>query len=204
MRIKLDTGRPGYTSVIGRIGTMYYDLEALRKAYLAGESLKFLFFWGHTPPGNGRVNESCLSQWWMCRFVLDGVEYSCAEQYMMAEKARMFGDQEMLEAIMHAKHPKEMKAYGRAVRSFDLARWEARCYELVRNGNMAKFAQNPELWAFLSGTKNRILVEASPQDRIWGIGMGRQNPDVQNPLKWKGKNLLGFALTEARDLLERR
>ena len=77
-----------------------YDLKTLQKAYCSGENCRFLFFWGHTPPADGHVNESCLSQWWMCRFSAGGVEYNCAEQYMMAEKARIFGDNEMLEKIM--------------------------------------------------------------------------------------------------------
>lgn len=120
---------------------------------------------------------------------------------MMAEKARMFGDRDMLGNIMEAREPKVMKAYGRAVKNFDKETWDAACYELVRKGNMAKFSQNPELWEFLKSTRKRILVEASPRDRIWGIGMGKNNPDAECPLKWKGSNLLGFALTEARDLL---
>ena len=101
-----------------------YDLETLRKAYNRGDHLKYLFFWGHTPPADGRINESCFSQWWMCRFAVDGTEYTCAEQFMMAEKARMFGDGEMLSMILKAKHPKEMKAYGRAVRNFDKDKWD--------------------------------------------------------------------------------
>ena len=122
----------------------------------------------------------------------------------MAEKARLFGDREMLQKIMEAVHPKEMKAYGRAVRGFDEEVWNRACREIVRRGNLAKFSQNPELWEFLKGTRKRILVEASPRDRIWGIGMGRTNPDAQCPLKWKGTNLLGFVLTQVRDeLLER-
>lgn len=181
-----------------------YDLKTLQEAYRSGERCKFLFFWGHTPPADGHVNESCLSQWWMCRFSAGGVEYNCAEQYMMAEKARMFGDNEMLEKIMASKFPKEMKAYGRAVRNFDQAVWSSRCYERVLSGNLAKFGQNADLWEFLAGTKGHILVEASPRDRIWGIGMGKQNPNAQNPTLWRGKNLLGFALTEVRELLQRR
>lgn len=163
--------------------------------------MKFLFFWGHTPPENGRINETCFSQWWKCHFTVDGVEYTCAEQYMMAEKARMFHDEEMLVKILEAKHPKEMKAYGRAVKHFDQAVWENCCCEIVKKGNLAKFSQNPELWNFLKNTGSRILVEASPRDRIWGIGMGRSNPDAECPVKWRGTNLLGFALTEVRDLL---
>ena len=180
---------------------MIYQIEDLKKAYNKGEKLRFLFFWGHTPPADGHINESCLSQWWKCPFSIDGITYSCAEQYMMAEKARMFGDEEMLSMIMKASHPKEMKAYGRAVKNFNPDRWSASCYEIVKRANLAKFSQNPELWEFLKTTKKRILVEASPRDRIWGIGMRKSNPDAECPMKWRGTNLLGFALTEVRDLL---
>lgn len=180
---------------------MVYCIEDLRRAYEAGTVFKFLFFWGHTPEADGRVTEACLSQWWPCRFQVDGVEYSFAEQYMMAEKARMFGDREMEEKIMASSHPKEMKAFGRGVKGFDKGRWDASCYGIVKRGNEAKFSQNPQLWNFLKETRKRILVEASPRDRIWGIGMGKSNPDALNPLKWRGKNWLGFALTEVRDSL---
>ena len=180
---------------------MVYNLEDLRMEYYKGETYKFLFFWGHTPAADGRITETCLSQWWQCNFKAEGVEYSCAEQYMMAEKARMFKDEEMLEKIMESEQPKEMKAYGRAVKGFEKEKWDRACYEIVKKGNQAKFSQNPELLEFLLNTRKRILVEASPRDRIWGIGMGKVNPDAENPLKWRGKNLLGFALTEVRDLL---
>ena len=120
---------------------------------------------------------------------------------MMAEKARMFGDKEMLDKIMEASLPKEMKAYGRAVKNFSKEQWDASCYDIVKRGNEAKFSHNSELLIFLKGTRKRILVEASPRDRIWGIGMGKTNPDAECPLKWQGKNLLGFALTEVRDCL---
>ncbi|MCI8649796.1 MAG: NADAR family protein [Anaerotruncus sp.] len=181
---------------------MVYNLTDLRKACEAGERYKYLFFWRPTPSADGKITETCLGQWWMSDFTVDGITYSCAEQYMMAEKARLFGDAQMLQSILDAKHPKEMKALGRAVRNFDKAVWDARCYEIVRTGNIYKFSQNVQLWEFLAGTRKRILVEASPRDRIWGIGMGAQNPDAQDPMKWRGKNLLGFALTEVRDLLE--
>ncbi|MGD8191080.1 NADAR family protein [Brevibacillus ginsengisoli] len=180
---------------------MIYSIEDLRDAYRKGKSFKFLFFWGHTPPSDGSVDKSCLSQWWMSPFVVEGTKYSCAEQYMMAQKARLFQDDEMFAAILKAKHPKEMKAFGRAVRNFDKAVWESKCYEIVKRGSLAKFSQNPQLGDYLRSTKNRILVEASPRDRIWGIGMGQANPDAENSMKWRGRNLLGFALTEARDEL---
>jgi len=180
---------------------MIYDLERLRTAYSAGKKFEFLFFWGHTPPADGSIDKSCLSQWWMSPFNVEGTEYSCAEQYMMAEKARLFGDEERLDAILRAEHPMEMKALGRAVRNFDKDEWERRCYGIVKRGSLAKFSQNPRLAAYLKATKPRILVEASPRDRIWGIGMGQANPDAAHPPKWRGRNLLGFALTEARDEL---
>lgn len=180
---------------------MIYNIEDLRKAYNAGRTFKYVFFWGHTPSSDGSVTKSCFSQWWMCPFVIEGTTYSCAEQYMMAEKARLFGDEEMLASILNAKHPKEMKAYGRAVRNFDKDIWDRECYSIVKRASLAKFSQNSELGDFLKSTKNRILVEASPRDRIWGIGMGASNPDAENPAKWRGRNLLGFALTEARDEL---
>ena len=180
---------------------MVYDLKDLQEAYSRGERYKYLFFWGHTPAADGRICEACLSQWWMCRFQVDGRTYNCAEQYMMAEKARMFGDEAMLEKIMGAVYPKEMKAYGRAVQGFDKETWDKACSAVVQRGNAAKFSQDLALWAFLKGTKGRILVEASPRDRIWGIGMGRSAPDATDPLKWRGTNLLGFALTEVRDEL---
>ncbi|WP_028549680.1 NADAR family protein [Paenibacillus sp. UNC451MF] len=180
---------------------MIYGIEDLRNAYRKGKTFKFVFFWGHTPPTDGSVDKSCFSQWWMSPFVADGTEYTCAEQYMMAEKARLFKDDDMLSAILKAKHPKEMKALGRAVRNFDNEVWESQCYGIVKRGTLAKFSQNPELGDYLRSTKNRILVEASPLDRIWGIGMGKADPDAENPMKWRGKNLLGFALTEVRDEL---
>ncbi|RKN86144.1 NADAR family protein [Paenibacillus ginsengarvi] len=180
---------------------MIYDINSLRNAWQAGNKFKFLFFWGHTPPNDGSVNQSCFSQWWICPFVVEGIQYSCAEQYMMAEKARMFGDEEMLAAIMQARHPKEMKEYGRAVKNFDKDAWENGCYGIVKRGNRTKFSQHAELAAYLKKTNKRILVEASPRDRIWGIGMGQSNPDAENPMKWRGQNLLGFVLTEVRDEL---
>lgn len=180
---------------------MFYNIDNLRKAYQAGDKFKYLFFWGHTPPADGSINQSCFSQWWKSSFVVEGETYSCTEQYMMAEKARLFGDEPMLAKIMAAAHPKEMKAYGRAVRHFDQKVWEEHSYDIVKKGNLAKFEQNQELWLFMKTTKNRILVEASPRDRIWGIGMGKANPDAENPMKWRGRNLLGFALTEVRDQL---
>ena len=178
-----------------------YDLEALRRGWQAGERYRFLYFWKPEAEADGSLGPGCLGQWWPSRFTIGGTEYSCAEQWMMAEKARMFGDEEALAAIMETSSPKRMKALGRAVRNFRKEVWDARCRQLVLEGNLAKFSQDPALLAYLLSTGERILVEASPLDRIWGIGMGKNNPDAGDPMKWRGRNLLGFALTEARDRL---
>lgn len=178
-----------------------YDLETLRQRWQAGERWEFVYFWKPEPRADGTMGEGCLGQWWPSPFTIQGVEYSCAEKWMMAEKARMFGDPEMLRAILSTQSPKSMKALGRKVKNFQKEVWDARCYQLVLEGNLAKFSQQPALLDYLLSTGDRILVEASPLDRIWGIGIGKNSPDARDPARWRGRNLLGFALTEARDRL---
>lgn len=180
-----------------------YDIESLRECCRRGQRYRYLFFWKPVPEGDGRPGPGCLGQWWPAAFTAEGVEYRCAEQYMMAEKARLFGDEAMLAAILDTGDPKRMKALGRRVQGFDQKLWEENCREIVVRGNLAKFGQDPELRAYLLGTGEQVLVEASPLDRIWGIGLGCNSPDAQDPLKWRGKNLLGFALMEVRDRLQK-
>jgi ribA/ribD-fused uncharacterized protein len=163
-----------------------------------GAKPRFLFFWGHTPGASGRLGSECLSQWWPAPFVVDGVRYATAEHFMMAEKARLFGDDEAREKILGAANPAGAKKLGRTVRGFDEEKWAAARFEIVVAGSKAKFGQNPTLGAFLAGTKNRVLVEASPTDRIWGIGLAASNPEATRPDQWRGLNVLGFALMVAR------
>ncbi|MBS2015400.1 MAG: NADAR family protein [Deltaproteobacteria bacterium] len=168
----------------------------------SGASVDFLFFWGHTPKAPGAVDASCLSQWFPCSFVVDGTTYPTAEHFMMAEKARLFRDDAALAAILACKTPAEAKALGRTVKGYDDQAWgRARSLAVVQ-GNVAKFGQNDAFRRFLLGTRDRVLVEASPRDRIWGIGMGASNPDARVPARWRGSNLLGFALMEARAKLK--
>ncbi|ELU8148905.1 NADAR family protein [Listeria monocytogenes] len=181
---------------------MDYTLEKIQHKYRKGEKLKYIFFWGHQPAEDGKISKSCFSQWWICSFKVDGVEYNCAEQFMMAEKAKLFNDMEMREKILAAKHPKQAKNFGRLIRGFQEDIWLKNRFNIVMRANLAKFSQNEELKKFLMQTKNRILVEASPVDKIWGIGMAADNKKVENPLYWKGLNLLGFALMAVRDELE--
>lgn len=180
---------------------MVFNLEDLQREYLQGNMYEYVFFWGHTPAQVGRVDGSCFSQWWQCEFTVDGVNYNSAEQYMMAEKARLFGDTKVEQKVLQVLHPKEIKALGRLVKGFNAEVWDANCFEIVKKGNMAKFTQNPTLLSYLLATKNKILVEASPVDKIWGIGMDKNNINSGNPMAWEGKNLLGFALTAVREAL---
>lgn len=167
--------------------------------YCEGKRLKYIFFWGHHQKDT--ITKTCFSQWYECRFTVDGTEYHTAEQYMMAQKAKLFGDKEVLQKIMQADNPGEYKKLGREIRHFDDNVWDKHKYDIVVSGNMAKFSQNPELLSFLLKTGDRVLVEASPYDRIWGIGLPADAPDIENPFKWKGQNLLGFALMGVREKL---
>jgi len=117
---------------------------------------------------------------------------------MMWSKARLFGDQVVAEQVLLAPTPAEAKKLGRAVRDFAEAPWVARRYDIVLAGSLAKFGQNPELLSFLQRTGDQVLVEASPTDRIWGIGLSADAPGARDPSSWHGLNLLGFALMQAR------
>jgi ribA/ribD-fused uncharacterized protein len=162
---------------------------------------KFIFFWGHQPTKNGSISKTCFSQWWLSSFTVDKIEYKTAEHWMMARKAELF-DNEMVSKILEAKSPAEAKKLGHEIKNYDDKVWLENRYEIVKQGNFHKFSQNNELKEFLLNTNSRILVEASPVDSIWGIGLSAEDELVQNPLNWKGLNLLGFALMEVRDELK--
>ncbi len=144
---------------------------------------------------------SPFSQWYRCRFEVDGQTFGCAEQYMMLGKARLFGDDEVAAQILAADHPRQHKALGRKVRGFDDAVWRASREAIVMAGRRAKFTQDDDLRAALLATAGTTLVEASPYDRIWGIGLAASDPRAQDPARWRGQNLLGQILTRLRDEL---
>ncbi|MGI4865725.1 MAG: NADAR family protein [Janthinobacterium lividum] len=164
---------------------------------------KYLFFWGHTPKQPNTIDKSCFSQWFPAAFKVTGETYATAEHWMMAEKARLFGNDEIRQRIIAARHPDEAKKLGRQVLSFDPQVWDEQKYELVKTGNYQKFSQHSPLQDYLLTTGDRVLVEASPVDAIWGIGLAASHPDAMQPAKWAGENLLGFALMEVRDQLRR-
>lgn len=183
-------------------GKPLYNLEWLKKEHNSREKMEYLFFWGHRPSKNG-ITKSCLSQWWKSDFREDIYNYCCMEQYMMSQKALIFDDKEIFEQIMACDDPKTIKSFGRKIRNFDEKIWNEVKYSIVLNGNYLKFSQNRQLMEFLLSTGDRILVEASPYDGIWGIQMNADDERAENPNKWQGENLLGFALTEVREEIKR-
>lgn len=149
---------------------------------------RFVFFWSGWP-----------SQWYPSAFEIDEVRYGCCEQFMMAEKARVFGDHEALAAVMATSSPREQKAIGRRIRGFQEGLWNSVCRGIVYRGNLAKFEQSDRLRNLLLATGKRTIVEASPVDSIWGIGLAADHPDASEPSRWIGRNWLGIAVMQVRD-----
>ncbi|MEU6878316.1 NADAR family protein [Streptomyces sp. NPDC046712] len=176
-------------------------IDELTEQVSRGEMVKWLHFWGHRPRPDGQLSASCLSQWWESPFEVDGVRYATAEHWMMASKARLFGDPEAERAALSSRTPAEAKKAGRLVKGFDEAVWERERFGIVVAGSVHKFGSDEGLRAFLLGTGGRVLVEASPLDRVWGIGLSADDPRAKDPSRWRGLNLLGFALMEARERL---
>jgi ribA/ribD-fused uncharacterized protein len=166
-----------------------------------GEPVSFLFFWGHRPEPDGSLGRGCLSQWWPASFTVDGRVFATAEHYMMWRKAMLFGDEQVAGQILTAVGPDQAKALGRRACGFDEATWAAHRFDIVVDGSTAKFGQDPDLRAFLLATGDQVLVEASPRDRVWGIGLAADDERAQDPAQWRGLNLLGFALMQARSAL---
>eukprot|EP00286_Rhodomonas_abbreviata_P026497 CAMPEP_0181307198 /NCGR_PEP_ID=MMETSP1101-20121128/10741_1 /TAXON_ID=46948 /ORGANISM="Rhodomonas abbreviata, Strain Caron Lab Isolate" /LENGTH=187 /DNA_ID=CAMNT_0023413377 /DNA_START=91 /DNA_END=650 /DNA_ORIENTATION=+ len=142
------------------------------------------------------------SQWFPSRFYDEnGLMFNCCEQYMMYHKARLFGDNVIMAEIMKSKDPKKQKALGRAVANFDADVWDKACDAVVTEGNRLKFEQNEPLRRLLLATGERVLAEASPFDKIWGIGLAASQPWAWDQRCWKGSNRLGLALMRVRAAL---
>ena len=168
----------------------------------AGERMKYLFFWSQRPRRPGTIDHSCFSQWYPAEFEVEGIPYATAEHYMMAEKARLFGDTLAEQQIRNASHPGEAKRLGRMVAGFEESTWEQERFAIVVRGNRAKFTQHKPLGTYLLQTGSRVLVEASPRDAVWGIGLAADDPAAAQPHLWRGENLLGFALMSVRAQLQ--
>jgi ribA/ribD-fused uncharacterized protein len=169
-----------------------------------GATLDYVFFWGHRRPADGSITKSCFSQWYEAAFQINGERFRTAEHYMMVRKARLFGDESAASLILAAATPNDAKSLGRKVRGFSEDMWLAHREEIVFTGSFAKFSQHSALGQFLLATGDAVLVEASPTDTIWGIGLAQDSPLARNPSSWQGLNLLGFALMKVRTRLRTR
>jgi len=151
---------------------------------------RFTFFWRSDSP---------FSNWYACDFEIDGIQFNCTEQYMMYGKAMLFNDIEIAEKVLASSKPGSQKALGRKVKKFNQDTWNKHAKAIVYKANDAKFKQNENLLKRLLKTKKTTLVEASPVDPIWGIGLAEDDPKAKDRRKWRGKNWLGEVLTELRE-----
>ena len=151
----------------------------------------YTFFW------NGP-----FSQWCPSKFILNEITFNCAEQYMMYRKATLFGDNESAVGILKEPSPSDQKRMGRLVKGFQEETWLKHRETIVYRGNHAKFTQNRDLAENLMETAGTTIVEASPYDCIWGIGLAANDPRSFDERNWRGQNLLGKILTQLRRDLE--
>lgn len=149
-----------------------------------------LFFWN-----------TVYSQWYTAPKLIteEGKTFTSAEQYMMYKKAELFNDKEAAEEILTTDNPRTIKAIGRRVKNFDADKWTAVSYNVVVQGNFLKFTQNIDLQHILIEQAHLQLVEASPEDKIWGIGLHASDDRVLDEAQWQGQNLLGKAIMTARE-----
>ncbi|WP_268800000.1 NADAR family protein [Pseudomonas huanghezhanensis] len=142
-----------------------------------------------------------FSNWYISAFEVEGIRFNCVEQFMMYRKAVLFGNPITAAKIMNTSNPKAQKALGRGVVGFKDEVWLQCRSEIVVTGCYAKFSQDLRLRRVLLATRKSTLVEASPYDRIWGVGLSGSDPRIFDPRKWRGKNLLGNALMQVRERL---
>jgi ribA/ribD-fused uncharacterized protein len=159
------------------------------------ETDDFVFFWSGP-----------FSNWYKSNFTIPtGLvkgDYTSSEQAMMIAKARMFGDITAACEIMATNNPRRQKEIGRSVKGFDAVRWQSECVPIITDVLVHKFDQNDDLFKILMDTNDKIIVEASPFDDVWGIKMGVDHVDILDQTKWQGKNYLGICLMNARERLK--
>lgn len=177
-----------------------YDIEWAKKQ----EQPDFLFFWGDTGTELDVIDQKVFSQWYYSPFSEDGITYPTAEHYMMAKKALLFDNMNIYNQILNSKEPQVAKMLGRSIEGFKQDVWNQHKFDIVYQGNILKFSQNKKLLDYLLSTEEKIIVEASPYDTIWGIGLGEKDPKAKNIETWNGENLLGFVLMEARDFFRKK
>lgn len=154
------------------------------------EDEEFIFFYG---------KDAILSNYFPSKFIFEGIEFNCAEQYYHYRKADFFNDENKKQLILKETNPITQRRIGAIVCGYDDEAWHKICYEVMKQGLICKFDQNKELREYLTDTNNSTLVEASPTDLRWGIGMALYDKDLLDKAKWKGRNLLGKILMEIRE-----
>lgn len=184
-------------------GSMEYSIDEILEEKAAGIERNNIFFWGHHPSKTGVIGKECFSQWYMAEFYVGHIRYCCMEQYLMSKKALLFGDNETDRKIMEATEQSDIKQLGREVKGFEEEIWSKFKIPIALTGNYYKFSQLEELRKYLLSTGDSLLIEASPYDKIWGIGMNAEEASACGIHQWKGTNLLGFVLMEVRDEIER-
>jgi ribA/ribD-fused uncharacterized protein len=142
-----------------------------------------------------------FSNWYIAPIVLASVKYNCVEQFMMYEKAVYFKDYQIAQRIMHTYNPGNQKKLGRQVQNFNADKWIKDCKKIVYPAILAKFTQHEKLKEILLSTGDKNIAEASPYDKIWGIGLSTNDPLARNPSNWNGKNFLGHLIMKAREEL---
>ena len=150
---------------------------------------------------NPNEENGYLSNWYPSKFAVNGVVFSSMEQYMMYKKAECFGDKDTADKILATDDVAKIKKLGRLVANYNESRWNGVRQIIVFEGLIEKFSQNEDLKEQLKATENSILAECAVRDRIWGIGLSMQDPERLEIDKWKGQNLLGYALMTVRERL---
>lgn len=154
------------------------------------EKLEFVFFWG-----------GHYSQWAASPFYHDGNYFPTAEHFMMYHKCMAFKDTQRAQMVLDLEGPDQVKAVGRQIEAYTDAVWDAIRFDIVVMGNVLKFSQNPDFFEVMRNDCEKCIVEASPYDRIWGIGRSETDPNLDDVDEWDGLNLLGYAIMEARERL---
>lgn len=163
------------------------------------ESNQVIAFWGHRQSKSGCISKSCFSQWWMSEFYYSSSKFICSEQFMMAMKARIFNDHDNYQLIMQSSDPNEMKSIGRKVANYNQAIWDEMKYDIVFRANYEKFIQNENIKEYLLSTEDKVIIEASPVDKVWGVGLAESDERILKPELWLGENILGFAIMHVRN-----
>jgi ribA/ribD-fused uncharacterized protein len=143
----------------------------------------------------------CFNNWHYSNFVFEGIQFDCSEQYLMWAKAIFFGDTETAVLILAAQCPLEAKERGDKIKGVDESIWSRECVSLAVMGLCAKFSQNPRMKKELLDTQSKIIVEANPHDRIWGVGLEEHDDKIWDKDQWLGENRQGIALMQTRDIL---